>query len=775
MSADFTPEKEDYGVLSPFKMQVLTNFPYIEADFDALTNYGLLCKVVEYLNNVISNENEVTEQVTSLYNAYVALQNYVNTYFDNLDLTGEVSAKLDEMAEDGSLTLLIKRYLDPYIATQNETIANFEIDVNQTLSDYNNKINGLYNYSPIPVSSIGSMTDTSKIYVNTTDGKWYYYDGDSWEIGGTYQSSSNDEFLNNESTNAVQNKTVTNALEEVIDITNGTEQTKTIIDPELTAGYVTANGNVVAGGDIYVYTNKIAVQEGDVVTILRHFSSSTAPNPIRYLCAYTDNTAIENKGSNTLISSYTVPADINYVVLTIGVNGCGGVIITRNDVPYQKTNNKDLIENKDYNTVTNVVLSVTSGYMDAKGIPHSNDSLYYSQKIEVNEGDLIIPLSTSTGKLRMVTAYRNNVAIEDSGSETNSDNYIVPFGINYIIVTANDTVSNIVKISKQKGKYVINKTLGCYQYIGNINEKVEFDYCNISYDYAYSFSSKITTLDKISFGLTNASDEFTPFFEIDATKIYYAYDDTMREIMHNLTLSNSISIKIEDDNEHHGQYKVHIYSNGEEYTNSDTVFVMPYTNGKPTININNSVLTNSVISFTPKNISKDIWLFGDSWLSYSNKRMPYYLIENNNYKNVFINNFSGEGSVKGLDALTNLLKLNKPRYLLWLYGMNDSDTSSGVNNNWLTSLQSVISLCKTYNIELILATIPDTNTQIMKHKNKIVRNSGYRYVDQEIALTSSVGTWISGYQSADGNHPTELGAKALYYRFISDVPELLNN
>ena len=36
-----------------FRRCVLQNFPFIEEDFDALTDYGLLCKVVEYLNKVI--------------------------------------------------------------------------------------------------------------------------------------------------------------------------------------------------------------------------------------------------------------------------------------------------------------------------------------------------------------------------------------------------------------------------------------------------------------------------------------------------------------------------------------------------------------------------------------------------------------------------------------------------------------------------------------------------------------------------------------------------
>lgn len=110
MSADFTPEKEDYKILPPFKMQVLTNFPYIEYDFDALTNYQLLCKVVEYLNGVIHNENEVTEQINSLYNAYIALQNYVNNYLDNI-VPEEIDEKLDEYVEDGTLENLLNNKL----------------------------------------------------------------------------------------------------------------------------------------------------------------------------------------------------------------------------------------------------------------------------------------------------------------------------------------------------------------------------------------------------------------------------------------------------------------------------------------------------------------------------------------------------------------------------------------------------------------------------------------------------------------------------------------
>ena len=40
--------------------------------------------------------------------------------------------------------------------------------------------------APIVVSSVSAMTDTEQIYVLSTDGNWYYYDGTAWVAGGEY-------------------------------------------------------------------------------------------------------------------------------------------------------------------------------------------------------------------------------------------------------------------------------------------------------------------------------------------------------------------------------------------------------------------------------------------------------------------------------------------------------------------------------------------------------------------------------------------------------------
>lgn len=187
--------------LTPFKMQILQSFPFIDADFDAITNYELLCKVVEYLNTTVDNVNLLETDFKTLYN-------YVHDYFDDLDIQEEINKKLDEMAESGELTNLIKNYVDPFINEQNDVIENqtnsinnfksnqtaefntFKTQVNDQIDEIDTKVNQATSGSPLVANSVSGMTDTDRVYVNTTDGYWYYYNGTNWVQGGIYQSTS---------------------------------------------------------------------------------------------------------------------------------------------------------------------------------------------------------------------------------------------------------------------------------------------------------------------------------------------------------------------------------------------------------------------------------------------------------------------------------------------------------------------------------------------------------------------------------------------------------
>ena len=104
-------EKPNFKKMCLMYIQQLTNFPYIEKDFDALTDYQFLCKVVAYLNKIITNENTQNDAITALYNAFTELKDYVDNYFDNLDVQDEINNKLDEMANDGTLETLLGSYI----------------------------------------------------------------------------------------------------------------------------------------------------------------------------------------------------------------------------------------------------------------------------------------------------------------------------------------------------------------------------------------------------------------------------------------------------------------------------------------------------------------------------------------------------------------------------------------------------------------------------------------------------------------------------------------
>lgn len=164
----------------------------------------------------INNNAGAVEEVQTLYNE---LKDYVDNYFDNLDVTEEINNKLDEMATDGTLANIITNYTP--IPQMQQQIADNTALINSKTSELNDKINtntdnldtkilnntlaieentqdiaenrsmisSLSQGTPIPVSSTSDMVDTSKAYLLTSSGHWYYYNGSAWTDGGVYQAT----------------------------------------------------------------------------------------------------------------------------------------------------------------------------------------------------------------------------------------------------------------------------------------------------------------------------------------------------------------------------------------------------------------------------------------------------------------------------------------------------------------------------------------------------------------------------------------------------------
>ena len=171
--------------LTPFKMQVLQSFPFIDADFDALTNYELLCKVVEYLNITVDNVNYLDDEVNNYIIKFNELKSYVDNYFDNLDVQEEINNKLDEMAESGQLTDIIAQYLGLAGMITFDTVADMKLAENlvngskcQTLGYYNisDGGNALYKIRTKTISDTPDDAFIIELNDNTLVAELVYFD-----------------------------------------------------------------------------------------------------------------------------------------------------------------------------------------------------------------------------------------------------------------------------------------------------------------------------------------------------------------------------------------------------------------------------------------------------------------------------------------------------------------------------------------------------------------------------------------------------------------------
>ena len=178
MSISYLPDENTVKKLAPFKRFVLESFPWIDANFDAMTNYELMGKVIEYLNKTIESQNGVIDEFESIYN-----------YFDNLDVQDEINQKLDEMATTGQLQSIINNYFSDV----NEQIETLQADVNTQISVIDGKVSNIVSGAPAGVyDTVSALTTAdpnhSKIYLVLADNKWYYYNTttSTWTAGGQY-------------------------------------------------------------------------------------------------------------------------------------------------------------------------------------------------------------------------------------------------------------------------------------------------------------------------------------------------------------------------------------------------------------------------------------------------------------------------------------------------------------------------------------------------------------------------------------------------------------
>lgn len=159
-------------ILPPFKWFVLQNFPYIEEDFDALTNWQLFCKLGKEMNKIIEKTNLTGEQVENLTNAFNALKEYVDDYFENLDVQDEINNKLDEMVKDGTLEDIISQYITSNVTRTYETIDDAITDASNLSNGMKIKTLGYYEIDDGGACEylITDTADENELQIELTDG-----------------------------------------------------------------------------------------------------------------------------------------------------------------------------------------------------------------------------------------------------------------------------------------------------------------------------------------------------------------------------------------------------------------------------------------------------------------------------------------------------------------------------------------------------------------------------------------------------------------------------
>lgn len=105
-------ELKPVGKLSPFTHFCCTIGNLPTSYMISLTYEEQLLWLCNYLEKtVIPAVNTNAEAVEELQNLYIQLKNYVDNYFDNLDVQQEINNKLDQMVQNGTFQVIIDQFL----------------------------------------------------------------------------------------------------------------------------------------------------------------------------------------------------------------------------------------------------------------------------------------------------------------------------------------------------------------------------------------------------------------------------------------------------------------------------------------------------------------------------------------------------------------------------------------------------------------------------------------------------------------------------------------
>lgn len=161
---------------SPFKHLVMTLGELPTSFVDSMTYYECMAWLINFIQNtVIPVVNNNGEAVKELQTAFTTLKNYVDNYFDNLDVQEEINNKLDEMAESGQLEDIIGIYLHTTALWTFDNVADMKVSTNlvndsfaKTLGFYTPNDGGMATYKIRTKTEADTPNEMSLIAIGDT-------------------------------------------------------------------------------------------------------------------------------------------------------------------------------------------------------------------------------------------------------------------------------------------------------------------------------------------------------------------------------------------------------------------------------------------------------------------------------------------------------------------------------------------------------------------------------------------------------------------------------
>lgn len=481
---------------------------------------------------------------------------------------------------------------------------------------------------------------------------------------------------------------------------------------------------------------------------------------------------------------------------------------------------EDLDEVVEMHTSTNLLNFNDPDFLENKYINNINGVLYDSSAyntsgyIHVEVGKTyIFTFGNQVGvaqSIRFLCAFDSSKSAIGSAGGENLRSYTVPEGVAFIRFSSTNDYFNPNALNIMFGESPITEYEEYFApYINIKNTALDADYLNSLInakivdtvtDYGLSITAKadsmsntdtLTAVQNVD-NKTNAVIEFIGYFNeftslvmghgfeisygnkvvIDNTNmtVYYgSSNQQMSQVAHGLTISDFIHVVITQNNG--ARAKIQIITSTGDYTLTDCSW--DGCRGNVFAKVGNN-MTECVLTAIFKNFNEKVFVFGDSYVGLEQSRFPYYLYQNN-YNHLYLDGWGGRNSANALISFNNVIEKAIPKYAVWVLGMNDADSATAVNSSWLSCVQEFISKCETNGIIPILCTIPNCPNQRNSYKNAWVKSSGKRYVDfaKAVGAEETGSSWYTGMLSSDNVHPTTLGAKALFARFITDAPEVI--